>query len=67
MDSNLLTHNVFSYLWIMQIHFALSMDSATLHFNYPCTVNCSMDNVNEHFTYPWIVNSSIHVQLDELV
>ena len=51
----------------MQIHFSLSMDSATLHFNYPWIVNCSMDNANEHFTYPWIVNSSIHVQWDEMV
>ena len=28
MNGNFFTHNVFNYPWIMQIHFAVSMDSA---------------------------------------
>ena len=62
-NNNSFTHNVFSYLWIMQIHFSLSMDSAT----FKLSMNIELDSAYKHFTYPWIVNSSIHVQLDELV
>ena len=65
MNNNLFTLNVFNYPWIVQIHFALSMNNALLHFSYPWIVNCSMDSADEHLTYPWIVNSSIYVKLDE--
>ena len=56
MNSNLYTRTVFNYMWIVYIHFVLSMYNATSHSNCPWIVNCSMDSVNEHFIYSWIVN-----------
>ena len=57
-ESNVFTHNVFKCLWTLKIHFALSMCSVTLHFNYQ--LNSELLHWQCKWTFHPSMNSQFH-------